>query len=251
MTGGTLKAANIISTTRGSFTFEGGEITLTGDRRAILAEAWFHGIAGTTASYDSSLDRTLIQVSSGTPFSLWAASAGIPENERGADQDPDHDGVSNLLEFALGGQPGEPGSRGIHTPVGTPGGAVITVAVRAGASFGIEEGRLVAVIDGVRYEIQGSADLGTWDAPVEEVAPALTQGVEAAPSAEWELRSFRLAGTAGESGSPLIFFSFAHGKIQPAPVSTGAGFSRFIRHRKFGIRHCPELPPLATGSGGP
>ena len=200
MTGGTLKAANIISTTRGSFTFEGGEITLTGDRRAILAEAWFHGIAGTTASYDSTLDRTLIHVSSGTPFSLWAASAGIPENERGADQDPDHDGVSNLLEFALGGQPGEPGSRGIHTPVGTPGGAVITVAVRAGASFGIEEGRLVAVIDGVRYEIQGSADLGTWDAPVEEVAPALTQGVEAAPSAEWELRSFRLAGTAGESG---------------------------------------------------
>lgn len=200
MTGGTLQAANIISTARGTFNFEGGEITLAGDRRAILAEAWFHGAAGTTASFDSTLDRTLIRVSSGTPFSLWAAAAGIPEGERGADQDPDQDGVPNLMEFALGGQPGEPGSRGIHTTVPAQGGAVVTVAVRAGASFGTEGGRLVALVDGVRYEIQGSANLNQWDAPVEEVIPALTQGVSPAPSAEWELRSFRLAGASGQAG---------------------------------------------------
>lgn len=201
MSGGTLTAANITSTVRGTFNFEGGEIRLTGDRRAILTEAWFHGATGTTASFDSTLNRTTIRVSTGgTPFSLWAAAAGIAEGERGAEQDPDQDGVPNILEFALGGLPGDSGSRGIHSPVATSTGAVITVAVRAGASFSVQNGRLAATIDGVRYEIQGSVDLGNWDAPVQEVTPALTQGVDPAPSAEWELRSFRLAGTAGESG---------------------------------------------------
>jgi hypothetical protein len=74
------------------------------------------------------------------------------------------------------------------------------VAVRASASFGPVDGRPVALVDGIRYEIQGSTNLGNWDAPVEEVVPALTQGVTPAPSAEWELRSFRLAGAAGEAG---------------------------------------------------
>jgi hypothetical protein len=201
MTGGSLTAADITSTSRGTFIFHGGEITLAGDRRPILAEAWFDAVEGTTATYDAGLNRTLISVGgSGRPFSEWAAAAGVPEGERGADHDPDRDGVVNLLEFALAGQPGAPGSRGIHVPVPGQGGAVITLAVRQGASFGPEGGRLVALVDGIRYEIQGSTDLGNWDAPVEEVVPALTQGVAPAPSADWELRSFRLAGTAGDTG---------------------------------------------------
>ena len=201
MTGGTLAAADITSTVRGTFNFEGGEITLSGDRRPILGEAWFHAVEGTTATYDAGLNRTLISVGgAGSPFSEWAAASGIPEGERGADHDPDRDGVVNLLEFALAGEPASPGSRGIHVPVPTPGGAVITVAVRQGASFGPEGGRLVAVVDGIRYELQGSTELGNWDAQVEEVVPALTQTVTPAPSADWELRSFRLAGAADETG---------------------------------------------------
>ena len=200
MTGGTLKASDITSTVRGSFVFEGGEITLTGDRRSILAEEWFTAAPGTVTNFDQGLNRTVIHVGTGSPFSLWAASAGIPEGERGADQDPDQDGVPNLLEFALGGLAGDAGSRGTHTAVRTTGSGALTLAVRAGASFSVQDGRLVAVIDGVRYEIQGSTDLANWDAAVEEVTPALAEGVAQPSSAGWELRSFRLTGAEEGSG---------------------------------------------------
>ncbi|WP_367873777.1 hypothetical protein [Luteolibacter sp. Populi] len=205
MTGGTLKAADITTGPLGTlatFNFDGGEITLTGDRRAITGQAWFHGAAGTTATYDAGLNRTTIKViePGDSPFATWAAAAGIPANLQGAGDDADGDGVVNLLEFALAGLPGNPGSRGIQAPVAAPGGVVITVAVRAGASFAVEGGRLTATIDGITYQIQGSTALGNWDAPVEEVTPALTTGVSNPESEDWELRSFRLGGTAPTAG---------------------------------------------------
>lgn len=201
MSGGTLKAANITSGAQGSFTFNGGEITLTGDRRSITGETWFHGAAGTTASYDAGLNRTRISISSTTGgFAAWAAAAGIPADQQGAAQDPDGDGVPNLLEFALAGLPGNPGSQGIQAPVATSGSAVITLAVRAGANFSLQDGRLTAVVDGIRYQIQGSIALGDWDAAVEEVSPALTQGVSNPASAEWQLRSFRLTDAPASKG---------------------------------------------------
>jgi hypothetical protein len=200
MTGGTLAAANLTSTARGSFTFSGGEIFLAGDRRGVIGESWFSAAPGTTASYDATLNRTRIAVTAAGPFAAWVATGGIPADLQGPADDPDFDGVSNLLEFALAGLPGDPGSHGIHTPVAAPGAALLTVAVRAGATFAPDGGRLAAVIDGLRYEIQGSTDLGRWDEPVEEVIPAVTAGVAAPPAEDWELRSFRLAGTAAANG---------------------------------------------------
>lgn len=200
MTGGTLTAANLTSTTRGTFTFTGGEILLTGDRRTVISETWFLAAPGTIATYDATANRTRIAIGGSGAFSNWIATSGVPVELQGAEEDADGDGTSNLLEFALAGLPGDPGSRGIHAPLAVQDGAVLTIAVRTGASFAPGGGRLAAVIDGIRYEIQGSANLGSWDAPVEEVIPAVTGNLASPASEGWELRSFRLAGAATASG---------------------------------------------------
>lgn len=194
MTGGSLRAADIVSTVRGSFVFEGGEIVLDGDRRALVGEAWFAGAEGTTATYDAEADLTRIAVEGGTgdhPFDLWAAASGIPSDRRGPDDDPDGDGVGNLVEFALGGLPGDASSRGVSAALPADGGAVITLAARKGAEFSPDGDRLVATVDGVRYEIQGSLDLLSWEATVEAVVPAVT-GTLSPPGDDWELHSFRV-----------------------------------------------------------
>ncbi|HEX2749802.1 MAG TPA: delta-60 repeat domain-containing protein, partial [Verrucomicrobiales bacterium] len=38
---------------------------------------------------------------SGDPFTEFLAAAGVPENKRGAGDDPDNDGIPNLMEYAL------------------------------------------------------------------------------------------------------------------------------------------------------
>lgn len=47
-----------------------------------------------------------LAVSAGGGFSTWIGGFGIPAGEQGRDADPDHDGLSNSLEYALGGNPG-------------------------------------------------------------------------------------------------------------------------------------------------
>lgn len=129
-----------------------------------------------------------------SPFESWILSGDLPAALTGAEVDGDSDGVANLIEFATGGDAIDRTNRGVHAMLPQAQGGVLTIAARDGAIFADEGGRRVAEIDGIRYEVQGSTDLSSWDASVEEV-PAVTQGVTA-PGAAWELHSFRVAGAA-------------------------------------------------------
>lgn len=112
----------------------------------------------------------------------------------GPDADPDGDGVSNLKEFALGGNPsvsdgGATAAFGVNDVLGTDY-FTITVAVRAGATFSGGVDVLTASQDGVDYTIAGTDDLQTFDALIDEVTPAIAGGLVA--PAGYELKTFRL-----------------------------------------------------------
>ncbi|MGF1529742.1 MAG: hypothetical protein ACFCU4_00085 [Puniceicoccaceae bacterium] len=63
MSGGSLFANDIfVGSGSATFNFFGGQIQLAGDRTDILTETWFVGAAGTSATYDSTGDRTVIAI---------------------------------------------------------------------------------------------------------------------------------------------------------------------------------------------
>lgn len=122
----------------------------------------------------------------------------------GPNADPDGDGSSNLLEFALGGDPasGSDGPR-IHqiiadsSDAGTEEELLLTIAVRNGTpGFLPQSGGLpTATHEGVTYTVEGSFDLASFDSPVSVVDP-VTTGLPPAP-AGYSYRTFSLAGSNG------------------------------------------------------
>lgn len=147
-----------------------------------------------------------------TPFEEWMStnypSLVGPAAEAGAD--PDHDGVPNLLEFIINGDPTSASARGVSvirtadTNATAGDELILVVAMRKNAVFtadGTGQAQQ-AVVDGVVCRVEGSANLATFTAPVEALAlplPAeLTAGLPAlAPSDAWEYRAFRLKDSDG------------------------------------------------------
>ncbi|GAA5482337.1 discoidin domain-containing protein [Haloferula sargassicola] len=193
MSGGTLEAADLTAGAMGTFEFTGGVITLQGDKSGLPGESWFTAVAGTQAVYSPGSDTTTISVGDGTPseFAAWAASFSLTGAL--AEEDADHDGIANIVEFGLNGSPVTAASRGIHQVVKDGNEGVLTAAIRQGAVFSADGTSLVAEIDGVRYRVEASTNLVDWSAQVVEVVPAASDGV-ATPDGAWELRSFRLDG---------------------------------------------------------
>ncbi|WP_265594722.1 hypothetical protein [Haloferula sp. BvORR071] len=142
------------------------------------------------------------------PFANWASSP--PNNLTGADaqpgSDPDFDGVSNLLEFALNGSPisgtsmGRSNS-GLNTVAAQPGVLTYTIAARGAASFAADGNRMKsAPVDGITYTVEASTALGTWgDTAVTEVTGADATTIQSglpAPDAGWVYKTFRTPGVA-------------------------------------------------------
>ena len=138
------------------------------------------------------------------PYLPWIASftsLGGATAEKGAD--PDGDGLTNLEEFGLDGNPEDATPTGkVRSRVETVGAEkalVITLPVRNGAIFaGTAPATASAAVEGIDYEIGGSNDLLNFDQNVSEVVPALT-GTPDMPAlnAGWTYRTFRLDGAIG------------------------------------------------------
>lgn len=148
----------------------------------------------------------------------WAAENGLTVGVNdGKLQDPDNDGVANVVEFATDGDPlsGEANGkiRSIITDVdsGAPvvNALTITLPVRAGAVFNGPGDQVSDSVDGILYRIQSSTDLSDFTSSnvteVTDNAAILTElSLPALSGAGWTYRTFRAPGTPGTDAKEFI-----------------------------------------------
>ena len=147
-------------------------------------------------------DSTIVSASyTSSPFMTWMNTyfPGITDpNVVGPQADPDNDGQTNLLEFALGGNPNGADGRAMVYQLTSDGGEpyqlLLTLVVRAGATFNGSPSPM-ATQDGVTYAIQGGLSLDSFTSAV-SVVPEVSTGLPPAP-AGYEYRTFRLDDSAG------------------------------------------------------
>ena len=152
---------------------------------------------------DASLGGTPMTLTAvNSPFQNWidGFSAQLPDSaDRQPAADRDGDGLSNLLEFALDGNPADVADKGrmtFSTTDPNAPGLSVTLAVRDGAVLGAGPNNSVTLtVDGIVYIIQGSETLTVFDKAIVEVSPAST--LVPAPDAGWTARTFVISDSAG------------------------------------------------------
>ena len=162
--------------------------------------------AGVNVTYNAT--SITITPPAATPFQSWIGGFNV-NGQTGAGQDPDGDGVTNLEEFALDGNPASGASTGkVRSRIEAVGGQqalVITLPVRTGATFDANPGPgldATVAADGVTYLIQGSNNLTNFDQGVTEVTPASAANMPGlSDPSKWSYRTFRLNGTVPTRGA--------------------------------------------------
>jgi beta-glucanase (GH16 family) len=148
------------------------------------------------------LNLSKITVVPPDPFDSWIAGfdfSAIPDADLTPAGDPDGDGASNLMEFALNGNPASPAItnklRSRMEEVSSEPLLVLTLPVREGAVFGGSPAKS-AVVGALQYTIEGTTDLNAFDQGVIEI-PARADGMPEL-DAGWTYRSFTLDGAASK-----------------------------------------------------
>lgn len=104
---------------------------------------------------DSPFGFTLMPtVTGGEDFASWIAGQSVAPEDQGTEADPDGDGLSNLLEYALGGDPATANNE-IAPLLGTE-----TVGESAYLSIAFTKN---ADAQGIDYVVEVSSDLVTWE----------------------------------------------------------------------------------------
>jgi len=128
-----------------------------------------------------------LQVLTGSDFARWQASQFSAEELLAGAADPladtDHDGENNVLEFAMGGQ-------GRLVPRGQGGGVVFDFLRRSGAV--VRKGG-IADAAGLRYLLETSSDLKTWNTAGDDIELVATHATD---DPDYERVTVRLRGSA-------------------------------------------------------
>ena len=143
-----------------------------------------------------------------SPYDAWAQGFGLdPASDGAPGADPDGDGQTNKVEFALGGDPTDPANNAKVYVLAEDSGLdpdampelLMTVAVRAGAPAFSGSPSPSATVDGCTVTIQGSELLSTFAAPVSVVAGPVAPGEAPTPPSGYVYRTFSLDGSNGLS----------------------------------------------------
>ncbi|MEK7954488.1 beta strand repeat-containing protein, partial [Luteolibacter soli] len=139
-----------------------------------------------------------------SPYDTWMSGfPSIPLADRDPGDDPDGDGSTNAVEFALGSTPNSGTNRpkvyqiiaDSSADVDSTKELLLTIAVRSGAPAFTGSPSPTATQDGYTYTIQGSTNLGSFVTAAVPVTTVAT-GLPAAP-AGYEYRTFSLTGSNG------------------------------------------------------
>ncbi|MEO5715477.1 MAG: autotransporter-associated beta strand repeat-containing protein [Luteolibacter sp.] len=207
----------------------GAALNLTHGISDVVAEFRINGISQGNGTFNASNTGGRITGSgslqvgpvSSDPFVTWISTfPSITGPDTAKSADPDKDGQSNYVEFALDGNPASGAATGkvrsrIET-VGADQALVITLPVRAGAVFDNLPGPAAdATIDNLIYTIAGTNDLSAFDQGVTEIAVSSTL-MPTLSSASWTYRTFRLNGAVG-GGTPRGPKGFLRAAITSTP----------------------------------
>jgi autotransporter-associated beta strand protein len=137
----------------GKLVINGGKVHLTSTET--VNTLFINGVQQTAGDYTSANTPTkfigsgTLRVFKGLSFSSWITgpfAAVLPTNKRGPNDDPDNDGIINLVEFAIDGQ-----DPTVSNPsIGSFNGTLLSFTKRQNAS-------------GLTYFIEESTDLGNWN----------------------------------------------------------------------------------------
>lgn len=177
-------------------------------------------------TWDTSAFATtgVVSIVSGDPFGAWAAGYGLTGGDALKSADPDNDGVINLLEFATNSSPvsGGSGPRVYARLHNLSGDDVLTytIATRKTASFAANGSTQEATKDLVKYTVEASDALGTWNSVVvTEVTGVDATAVQAAITpalpaldTDWEWHTFRT-----DDGTSTDTSDFIRLKVAEAP----------------------------------
>jgi len=150
-------------------------------------------------------------------YDFWISNfTNISAADSDPGDDPDHDGSSNLLEFALNGDPGDPFDNGLiatliqnsSSPAGNE--LILVIAVRDGAVFNAGTG----TASGITYNVEGSLDLVFPSSAVSstgpsDTAPAAT-GLPDLSGTAWEYHTFKLDASEGLTGMGFLRLKVTH-----------------------------------------
>jgi autotransporter-associated beta strand protein len=127
------------------------------------------------------------------PFASWVAGFGLTGGDAAKTADPDGDGLSNLLEFALDGNPANGANTGKAVSKIDADHLTLTLPVRADAVFSGCGPLTSDPITALVYTIEGDNDLSGFTSGVEETT-ALSAGLPGLTTG-WTYRTFRLTST--------------------------------------------------------
>jgi autotransporter-associated beta strand protein len=118
--------------------------------------------------YELVIDGTSLKLNStspGTPFTTWAGLNNLAGNDALPETDVENDGLENLLEFVLGGNP-----KANDTPSVRP--AIVNAANSITLTFKRSD---ASELQPVAVRVQVSADLATWN-PADEITIGASGG---------------------------------------------------------------------------
>jgi fibronectin-binding autotransporter adhesin len=118
--------------------------------------------------YELVIDGTALKLNStspGSPFTTWAGLNNLAGNDALPETDVENDGLDNLLEFVLGGDPKANDSPSVRPLIVDSANAITLTFKRSDASE----------LQPVTVKVQVSADLATWN-PADEITIGATGG---------------------------------------------------------------------------